>query len=113
MWWIDIEDINDLVVLFSSDFECPASCPEIYNPVCGSDCNNYNNECELKVEACYTHNHDLKVKHEGECCCDKSSFCSKYATEDVCADKTGDIKKKWVQERCQKTCGLCGTYHRI
>ena len=47
--------------------ECPKHCPENYKPVCGTDGKTYSNECKLKVEACYTHNHDLKVKHDGEC----------------------------------------------
>ena len=49
------------------DAECPEFCSEIYAPVCGTDGNTYPNQCELKVQACYTHNDDLKVKHDGEC----------------------------------------------
>ena len=49
------------------DSKCPNNCEEIYKPVCGTNGKTYNNECELKVEACYTHNHNLKVKHDGEC----------------------------------------------
>ena len=52
---------------FNLNVECPEICEEIYAPVCGTDGNTYDNECELQVEACSSHNDDLKVKHDGEC----------------------------------------------
>ena len=59
---------------FKINIECPEHCPEIYKPICGTDGKTYSNDCELKVEACYTHNHDLKVEHEGECKSRKSQI---------------------------------------
>lgn len=32
--------------------ECPAQCPEVYSPVCGTDFNIYLNECYLRRANC-------------------------------------------------------------
>ena len=54
-------------VTLNSEPECPDSCPQHYEPVCGTDHETYPNECELMVHACYTGDKDLKVKHDGKC----------------------------------------------
>lgn len=46
--------------------ECPAICPKIYSPVCGSDGNNYSNECQMKVSAC-RQGMMIKVTSQGQC----------------------------------------------
>lgn len=46
--------------------ECPAFCPKIYSPVCGSDRNNYSNECQMKVSAC-SQGMMIKVTSKGKC----------------------------------------------
>ena len=60
-------DLDHIFFDIDLDFECPEFCPEIYEPVCGTDGNIYENECELLVQGCYTHNPDLKVKLDGKC----------------------------------------------
>ena len=66
IWWLK-KNTYYINVIINSVLECPTSCPLNYEPICGTDGETYPNECELKVHACYTHNDDLKVKHDGEC----------------------------------------------
>lgn len=47
----------------SSKRLCP--CPKHYFPICGSDNNTYDNECELRCNR--QKNPNLTVKHIGEC----------------------------------------------
>ena len=46
---------------------CPAFCPAISDPVCGTDGNDYGNECQLLAEACRLFKFDLKVEAKGTC----------------------------------------------
>lgn len=43
----------------------PCACPDVYDPVCGSDGKTYANECELNCEKRY--NTDLTVVKSGSC----------------------------------------------
>ena len=52
---------------FVKEKKCNDVCTAHYEPVCGTDGNIYENECELLVQGCYTHNPDLKVKLDGKC----------------------------------------------
>ncbi|UYV77851.1 hypothetical protein LAZ67_15002578 [Cordylochernes scorpioides] len=45
--------------------ECP-SCPEEFEPVCGTDGISYTNECKLRREAC-EHSREVSVAHTGLC----------------------------------------------
>ena len=42
--------MNRLLLL--ADNYCPIQCPQIYEPVCGSDGSKYSSECFLRREAC-------------------------------------------------------------
>ena len=48
----------------SSPFDCPETCPAVYEPVCGSDMKTYGNNCELEREACTK---SLNKIHDGKC----------------------------------------------
>ena len=51
--------------LLSGPEDCPETCPSNYDPVCGSDGNNYQNECYLKNIKCLENKPDLSVDFEG------------------------------------------------
>ncbi|XP_065845163.1 sushi, von Willebrand factor type A, EGF and pentraxin domain-containing protein 1-like isoform X3 [Oscarella lobularis] len=42
-------------------------CSSDYNPVCGDDGKNYNNECLMKVAGCLAGNPDISVAKRGDC----------------------------------------------
>ena len=45
---------------------CPSPCQQLLNPVCSSDGVTYDNECELRRQACITHAR-IYVAHTGPC----------------------------------------------
>ncbi|XP_059168107.1 agrin-like [Physella acuta] len=53
--------------------KCPRPCPRIYDPVCGSDGNTYDNQCILDNVNCYkTPSEKITVVHPGVC---KTTTC--------------------------------------
>ncbi|XP_054168676.1 agrin-like isoform X2 [Oppia nitens] len=57
--------------------QCSPSCSPILRPVCGSDGNVYDSECDLQRQACILHK-EIHVKHSGICDegpCKMSSNC--------------------------------------
>ncbi|KAL3860973.1 hypothetical protein ACJMK2_007067, partial [Sinanodonta woodiana] len=45
---------------------CPVPCEQIKKPVCGSDGQTYENECELRKYAC-EHDIEIRIVHSGKC----------------------------------------------
>ena len=45
-------------------------------------------------------------------CLDKGQ-CRRFATEEACTDTTNPRRLKWIQERCPKTCGVCGNWYVV
>ena len=45
-------------------------------------------------------------------CLDKGQ-CEKFATKEVCEDATNLKRMKWIQEKCPKTCGICGKWYDV
>ena len=52
---------------------CPDVCPQVNEPVCGSDGQTYSNRCELGREAC-TNNENLRTLYAGACAASKCIF---------------------------------------
>ena len=46
---------------------CPLSCTQEYEPICGSDGKTYSNDCKLKAENCRNPNLGLQMVARGEC----------------------------------------------
>lgn len=58
-------ECGDVADVWPSDETSPCECNDIYLPVCGSDDNDYSNECELNCQR--NQNPNLEIKHQGRC----------------------------------------------
>jgi len=89
--------------------ECPAFCPKIYSPVCGSDRNNYSNECQMKVSAC-SQGMMIKVTSKGKCR-GNAGFCPTVdprkcsVSKDLCSDDAScQSNEKCCHDGCRMSC---------
>ncbi|XP_069383190.1 agrin isoform X9 [Paralichthys olivaceus] len=83
---------------------CTSECVETHQPVCGSDGETYNSECELHVRAC-KEQIDLRVNSQGEC---------KTCGSNVCAWGARCVQNKCECPQClgeafSPVCGSDGT----
>ncbi|XP_023932250.1 agrin-like isoform X3 [Lingula anatina] len=62
---------------------CREDCPNHYDPVCGSDGETYDNECEMNREACIT-NTEISIDHQGVC----DELSGSGSGETVCEETT-------------------------
>ena len=53
---------------------CATVCPKVYDPVCGSNGQDYDNECLVNVSRCST-KRDITVASEGKCTLGKEFYC--------------------------------------
>ncbi|XP_062500515.1 agrin-like [Corticium candelabrum] len=75
------EDCVDYGHCVSSQCVCDKVCPEVVQPVCGSDGHTYSSRCDLEVASCKSHLM-ITVTHDGSCSgpsgCTTNSDCSDY-----------------------------------
>ncbi|KAH7642712.1 agrin-like isoform x4 [Dermatophagoides farinae] len=97
---------------------CPLSCPDDYQPVCGSDGTTYINQCHLKYESC-NKQQNIRIASNGTCdaaLC-KNVVCQRYQrcqvdenghTKCVCSSQSSDVCSMNNNHQQQPVCGSNG-----
>jgi len=67
---------------------CETVCIQNFAPVCGSDLQTYNNECEMNNQACRTKS-TLSVKHQGACSKDDCDIACAQVFDPICVTIAG------------------------
>uniref|UniRef100_A0A8C2G6S1 Agrin n=1 Tax=Cyprinus carpio TaxID=7962 RepID=A0A8C2G6S1_CYPCA len=85
---------NAMCLLENGEFRCscdPIQCDGTYKPLCGMDGKTYLNDCERKLEECWTET-DIPVKQQGPCDLNLESPCLKKTCEfgAVCVVKNSE-----------------------
>ncbi|XP_073327034.1 agrin-like [Pagrus major] len=85
--------------------ECPEACPQMSDPVCGSDGHSYGSPCEMRAMGCALQR-TIHIQHKGPCdeACANCSFgaiCDAQSGQCVCASE--------CVESHQPVCGSDGT----
>nr|XP_046252510.1 agrin isoform X4 [Scatophagus argus] len=85
--------------------ECPEACPQMSDPVCGSDGHSYGSPCEMRAMGCALQR-SIQIQHKGPCdeTCGNCSFgaiCDAQSGQCVCASE--------CVESHQPVCGSDGT----
>ncbi|CAO4364773.1 unnamed protein product [Caenorhabditis nigoni] len=93
----------------TAECECPSKCEDVMRPVCATNGETFDNECEMKKKSCETKSM-IKVKHQGTCgigVCATFNSCKK---PQVCVAVDG--KPKCVCPSCtdelKEVCGSDG-----
>uniref|UniRef100_A0A9J8DKY4 Agrin n=1 Tax=Cyprinus carpio carpio TaxID=630221 RepID=A0A9J8DKY4_CYPCA len=98
---------NAMCLLENGEFRCscdPIQCDGTYKPLCGMDGKTYLNDCERKLEECWTET-DIPVKQQGPC--DES--CTNCSFGAICDAQTGRcVCPKGCLETRQPVCGSDG-----
>uniref|UniRef100_A0A8C1R3F5 Agrin n=1 Tax=Cyprinus carpio TaxID=7962 RepID=A0A8C1R3F5_CYPCA len=104
---------NAMCLLENGEFRCscdPIQCDGTYKPLCGMDGKTYLNDCERKLEECWTET-DIPVKQQGPCDLNLESPCLKKTCEfgAVCVVKNSEPVCECSDACPQNQDPVCGT----